>query len=110
MMTLIKLIPAALAFAFMAWFVSFQFNPYKWCDDHPDAAKSKKYFICEPFGIEVEKGTWLERNVDHRFAGENKKIYVHKNNAPTKKQYDCQDSNVLLTKEGYDYCMGKTSK
>lgn len=109
MSTIIKLIPAFLFFFLIAWFVSFQFNPYKWCDDHPDPEKSKTHFICEPFGFELEKGSWLERSPDHKFAGEDKTMFFKKDRheKPVKK-YNCQDANVLLTQDGYDYCMGKT--
>ena len=117
MRTILKMIPAIAAFFAIAWFVSFQFNPYKWCDDHPDPAKSKDYFICEPFGFEVEKGSWLERSPDHRFAGEEKTMYFkkerndkhHGSSAPVK-AYNCQDANVLMTKDGYDHCMAKPNE
>lgn len=105
MSTIVKLIPAFIAFFIVAWFVAFQFNPYKWCEDHPD--RPDEAYICEPFGFELAKGV-IDREPDHKFAGEDKYYYTNKKRQPKKvKTYNCQDADVLMTKEGYEYCFGK---
>ena len=106
--TLFRMIPAIIAMCVIGWFVAFQFNPYKFCEDHPDPAKHDKYYVCEPFGFELQKGTFLDRSTDHRFAGEDKVIYSEKKKSKLLKNYNCEDANVLLTQDGYDYCMSKT--
>jgi hypothetical protein len=103
--TLVKLLPAGAAIFACAWFVQFQFNPYKWCEDHPDPEKTKDYYLCEPFGFDLKKGL-IDRGADNHMAGENRVIYGSKTKTPNKKAYNCDDSNVLMTKDGYDYCMG----
>lgn len=102
--TLIKLLPAAAAFFVVAWFVTFQFNPYQWCDDHPEQEKKDEYYLCEPFGFELKKGV-IDRPVNDKFAGEEKVLYYKKNKNGPKKEYNCQDSETFMTQDGYDYCM-----
>lgn len=107
MTTVVKLIPAIISLFIMGWFISFQFNPYNWCDDHPDPEKTQTHYICEPFGFDLEKGSWLERSPDHQFAGEDKVIHLKKEKILKKKTFNCKDPNVLMTSDGYDYCLGK---
>ena len=54
----------------IGWFVSFQYNPYKLCKDHPDLALRRKFYQCEPGGFDLEKGTMLERSPEEMFPWE----------------------------------------
>lgn len=105
---IVKLIPPAIVFFAVAWFVSFQFNPYRWCDDHPDPELRDDYFLCEPFGFDLDKSNYyVTRDPNDRFAGEDKRIYLKKDGKKTKKDYNCNEATTLMTQDGYDFCMGK---
>tara|TARA_Y100000034_G_scaffold136372_1_gene212467 strand:- start:9839 stop:10240 length:402 start_codon:yes stop_codon:yes gene_type:complete len=39
------------AFA-VSYFIMFKYNPYNFCEDHPE---KRQYFICQPFDFEVKK-------------------------------------------------------
>jgi hypothetical protein len=52
----------AILFA-LYWFVQFQRDPYILCTDHPDKAKSDKYYLCWPGDFEFKKGI-LEKTLD----------------------------------------------
>ena len=54
----------------IGWFVSFQYDPYRMCKDHPDPALRKDFYECEPGGFSLEKGTTLERSPEERFPWE----------------------------------------
>lgn len=108
----VRLIPAVVFLFIIAWFVAFQFNPYHWCKDHPDSDKKDTFYLCQPFDFELEKGTWLERSPDHKFAGEDERgNNIFRGLRQNKqKKYNCEDTNVLLTEDGYNYCIGKGNK
>ena len=102
MKDLVKMMPAIAILFAIGWCVAFQFNPYAWCEDHPTKPDT---YLCEPFGFDLAKGTWLDRRPGDEFAGEDQKLYHKKGGKPPKKTYNCQDDNVLLTQDGYDYCV-----
>lgn len=100
MKVLVKLFPAFVIFFASMWFIAFQFNPYSWCQDSPT---DDKMYICEPFGFELTKG-FIDRKPDDRFAGEERRL-TRPNTKAKKAAIDCSNDNVLMTKEGYDYCV-----
>lgn len=70
MQGLIKFILISGALFGIGWFVSFQYDPYRVCVDHPDRELKKDFFLCEPGGFTLQKGTRLERPADDRFPWE----------------------------------------
>lgn len=65
-----KLLLLSVALFGIGWFVSFQYDPYRVCVDHPDPSMKKDFYLCEPGGFILQKGTRLERPEDDRFPWE----------------------------------------
>lgn len=109
----------------IGWFVSFQYDPYRVCRNHPT---DKRLYLCEPFGFELEKGTRLERPDEDRFPWEKKGdviIGTAERKAKQKQNYtreeikdewDCKDEFFLLGPDQWkninieDYCKYKGPK
>jgi len=112
--TIIKIIPAAIVLFAVYWFVQYQYNPGAWCQMHPDPEKSSHVMICEPFGFELEKGTILDPRPDDPTPFSNYNGATHNGLMEKKKvirkDLNCEDSNVLMTREGYEYCIKNEQK
>lgn len=85
MQDLIKLIFILSAFFIIGWFVSFQYDPYRVCVDHPEVGMRRDYYLCEPGGFTLEKGTRLERTAEERFPWEKHGDVIIGTNRPKNK-------------------------
>lgn len=65
MKTLVSLILALVGIGLIAWFVSFELNPYNLCEKHPK--KRKTHLICKPFNIEMEKPKHEQNLIKEQF-------------------------------------------
>lgn len=132
MQDLIKLTLIGAALFAIGWFVSFQYDPYRVCVDHPEADLKKDFYLCEPGGFTLEKGTRLERPADDRFPWEKNGDVIIGTENPRKRYkqqqnqiqedlnsfkckpefYELSDSEMLkLTQKEIDsYCTPKGSK
>jgi len=106
MSTIIRLIPAFIVFCAVGWFVGFQYNPSYWCEDHPNPELKDEYYLCQPFSFDLRKGV-IDRPRGERNPWEDQYVPIRKKTVP-KKSFDCSNSDVLMTQEGYDYCIGNT--
>lgn len=52
----LQLFCAAILFSMIMWFIAFQYNPNRFCKDHPDPVKKDYVYICKPFDFELTKG------------------------------------------------------
>lgn len=108
MKDLVNLFLLGCALFAIGWFVSFQYDPYRVCVNHPT---NKYLYLCKPFDFELEKGTRLERNDDDRFPWEKKGDVIIGTHEPTKRrqkqiskeqlreEYDCKPEIFLLGEE-----------
>ncbi len=112
----------------IGWFVSFQYDPYRVCVDHPEADKKKHYYLCEPGGFTLQKGTRLERPEDDRFIWEKRGDVIIGTEDPRKKhikreipkepmdEWECNQAFYSLSPSQLqkinleDYCVHKKNK
>ncbi len=132
MRDLITLILIASALFAIGWFISFQYDPYRVCVDHPESAMKQDYYLCEPGGFTLQKGTRLERPPEDRFIWEKHGDVIIGTENPAKRQkkqqelkiknqnlFNCSDKFYQLTdeqvlklteKEINEYCPSKKTK
>lgn len=109
-----KMILLCSALFAIGWFVSFQYDPYRVCVDHPDPTLTKDFYLCQPFEFTMQKGTRLERPADDKFIWEKHGDVIIGSEDPRKKikaeqdqrqreldQWDCTDEFSRLTKEEF---------
>ena len=112
----------------IGWFVSFQYDPYRVCKDHPEADKKKDFYLCEPGGFTLQKSTRLERPEDDRFIWEKRgDVIIGTEDArkkriqqkPTKEamdEWECNQDFYTLSPSQLqkinieDYCSNKKEK
>ena len=107
MVNLIKLTVAFSVIFVIGWFAAIQYNPYNFCDDHPEEKMKRDYYICEPFGIEVEKTSRLFRKEKERVSWEVREDYKrdNKRKKPVKSRRnspDCEDLDLYLNSNDWD--------
>lgn len=127
-----KLVLLAAALFAIGWFVSFQYDPYRVCVDHPDPQMKNNFYLCEPGGFTLQKGTRLERPEDDRFPWEKHGDVIIGTDDPRRRrllekekkqkeldQWDCSDSFANLSDEDFfkltneelnKYCKLKTKE
>lgn len=103
MSTIIRMLPAIAVILATAWFVSFEYNPYRWCVDHPDPNLTSTHYLCEPFEFDFKKDTF-KTNPFETYQDKNQARHF---NQKRESKIDCSNADVLMTKEGYDFCVKK---
>lgn len=75
MKTLISLVSAGALFYALGWFISFQTDPYTFCEDHPKKELTENYYLCQPFDFTLKKGILENHNtaIKRHFTGDRKK-------------------------------------
>mgnify|MGYP003685726865 CR=1 FL=1 len=101
------MIKMLVAFFFMfciGWFVSFQINPYGFCDDHSDPKLKKDYYECFPLGFKLKKGSVLERAPENKFPWEQTggRNYHNNRNKKKKNKVDCSKYYKILESENWE--------
>lgn len=101
MQDLIKIILISLALFGIGWFVSFQYDPYRVCVDHPEKALKKDFYLCEPGGFTLQKGTRLERPDEDRFPWEKHGDVIIGTENP-RKRYKKEESEMKNNLESFN--------